>query len=89
MTAVSAIVMSVSGIGVTAQEWVARYNGPADSTDELRAMAVDDSGCVYVTGRSLGVTGLTDYATVALSPSGDTMWCMSSDQVYRSPIEVE
>src|SRR6266478_7555028 len=34
------------------EQWVARYYGPDNPDDQLNAMTTDDSGNVYVTGRS-------------------------------------
>jgi len=44
--------------------WVRRYNGTANSADLARAMAVDDSGNVCVTGVSQGSGTYWDYATI-------------------------
>jgi plastocyanin len=54
--------------------WVRRYNGPANSTDCALAIAVDDSGNVYVTGFSFGSGTSQDYATIKYYPNGDTAW---------------
>ncbi len=54
--------------------WVRRYNGPGDSIDVARALAVDNSGNVYVTGGSLGSGTDMDYATIKYKPNGDIDW---------------
>jgi hypothetical protein len=54
--------------------WIRRFNGPADSTDEARDIAVDESGNVYVTGFSYGSVTDYDYLTVKYYPDGDTAW---------------
>jgi len=44
--------------------WVRRYNGPGNGTDATKAIAVDISGQVYVTGGSVGRWTDYDYATI-------------------------
>ncbi len=54
--------------------WVSRFDGPANSYDQPWAIAVDDSGNVYITGGSTGSGTSVDYATIKYNPSGDTAW---------------
>jgi hypothetical protein len=61
-----------SGAGV--QLWTRRYHGPSSSDDLPAAIAVDSSGNVFVTGSSPGTAGNNDYATVAYSGTGVSLW---------------
>ena len=54
--------------------WVRRYDGGGNYTDQAYSIAVDNSGCVYVTGGSCGPDLSTDYATIKYNPNGDTAW---------------
>jgi hypothetical protein len=61
------LVIKYSGAGVPL--WTNRYNVSANGLDEARAVAVDGSGNVIVTGYSD-----SDYATIAYSGAGVPLW---------------
>jgi uncharacterized delta-60 repeat protein len=62
------------------QQWLQRYNGQESSSDRPTAIAVDDSGNIYVTGSSQGVTG-QDYVTLKYNTQGQQKWM----QRYNGP----
>ncbi len=53
--------------------WVRHYHGP-DSFSVATAMAVDQEGCVYVTGWAQRTRGDRDFTTVKYSASGEEQW---------------
>src|SRR6266480_4552133 len=70
------------------EAWVARYNGYADFLDEAKAIAVDSSGNVYVTGFSDG-NGGSDYATIKYSQSGHQQWVATYGNGEATAIAVD
>ena len=56
------------------EQWVVRYDGPIHSNDRAYAIALDNSGNVYVTGSSPGLGTESDYATVKYNSDGQELW---------------
>jgi uncharacterized delta-60 repeat protein len=54
--------------------WTNRYDGPIRGTEEARAVAVDASGNVYVTGSSGASGSFSDYLTLKYSSAGVPLW---------------
>jgi len=56
------------------QQWVARYDGPANDYDYPTGIAADNSGNVYVTGESTGLEGDWDCTTIKYNSGGQQEW---------------
>jgi hypothetical protein len=57
------------------QKWAVQYNGPASKYDEARALAIDATGNVYVTGYSqTALPNNYDYSTVKYDSAGAQKW---------------
>lgn len=68
------LVLATNIVAQVNQEWVARYKGSTNQTDQAQDIAVDNAGNVYVTGFSLRSSTGYDYTTVKYSPSGAQEW---------------
>ena len=55
-------------------QWTARYNGPSNGYDEGKALAVDATGNVYITGYSFTAGANNDYLTIKYDPTGAQEW---------------
>lgn len=62
-------------------KWVKRYNGPGNSVDFAAAIALDNNGNVYVTGRSISDGTGNDYATIKYDANGNLKWV----KTYNGP----
>jgi len=56
------------------QQWIARYNGPANYKDHANGIVVDGFGNLYVTGHSFGLHGYADFVTVKYNNAGIRQW---------------
>lgn len=61
------------------QQWVSRYNSPANDVDIAYALTLDDLGNIYVTGQISGTN--RDFGTIKYNPSGVQQWIQS----YNGP----
>jgi len=64
--------------------WTNRFDGPANANDRARALVVDTSGTVLVTGISIGTHGYQDYATIAYSGAGELLWTNRLNSPYAA-----
>ncbi|HEX7344753.1 MAG TPA: T9SS type A sorting domain-containing protein, partial [bacterium] len=61
------------------QIWANTYNGPAQGSDVLAALAIDPSDNVYAAGESEGSGTDADFLVVKYNPAGDLMWTARYD----------
>ena len=63
------------------QSWVQRYNGPANSNDDARAVALDSAGDVVVTGLSPNASNWDYYTAKYAGGDGALLW----EKRYNGP----
>ena len=62
------------------EDWVMRYNGPANNYDTPsdedggKCVAMDANGNIYIAGTSRGATSLNDFVTIMYGPDGTEHW---------------
>jgi len=60
--------------GAVTEEWVHRYNGPTNGDDSPRALALDASGNIVVTGYSYSGTNYDYYTAKYAAANGALLW---------------
>jgi len=65
-------------------EWLVKYNGPANNSDQAYSMFTDTLGNIYLTGMSKGAGTLEDYNTIkycqlTTTVSSDTSICLGDN----------
>lgn len=55
-------------------QWAVQYFGASTFQDNANSMAIDNSGNIYVTGASWGVSSNLDYATIKYNANGAQQW---------------
>lgn len=56
------------------QKWIIYYDGPGNGYDKPVALAIDNSGDIYVTGISMGADTNKDYVTIKYDSNGVQQW---------------
>lgn len=71
------------------QQWTGRYNGPVNGGDYSFAVVLDQSGNVYVTGRSDRGANLSDYTTIKYDNNGSQLWVALYDGLDHNADEAK
>jgi uncharacterized delta-60 repeat protein len=58
------------------QFWAAKFNGSGNGNEIVRAMAVDATGNVFLTGTAMGGYSVANYGTVKFNNAGLVEWSM-------------
>src|SRR5258706_1177932 len=70
------------------QQWAVRKNGLGNGPDRPAKIVVDNSGNVYVTGRSFNGSN-DDYFTIKYNPSGIEQWTKTFDRGHNDrPVDM-
>jgi uncharacterized delta-60 repeat protein len=64
-------------------QWTETYNNDLDGDDEAYAMAMDNSGNIYVTGYTSTEIDQFDVFTIKYNASGNTIWSIHNDGPYH------
>ena len=65
------------------EQWVRRYNGPANSFDGARYIILDGNENVYITGESFGIGTDYDFATIKYNSVGNEIWVKRYNSPYN------
>jgi hypothetical protein len=73
-------ILTSSSSGLLAQEnWVYRYNGSGNGSDEAYSIAMDPDSNLYAAGYSYGTGTSSDFTVVSLTNSGTERWVYTYD----------
>ena len=68
-------------------DWVRYFISPGDTNEEANALAVGNSGNIYVTGYAMGPDSF-DFLTIKYSPTGETLWTQRFDNILETGIDI-
>jgi len=71
------------------EQWYRVYDGPMSGDDKVNNIAIDRSGDVYITGKTIGEDLSYDYLTIKYSSSGDLIWTTTYASIENSNDEAQ